>query len=141
MAKSKKKIKKAAPKSRKVAPKAIKRKEPAAKTVKRALAIKAAKRPAPKKSARPIADTVAEIVTAATRASVDLESAAGRMQRAAIQKVGEVAARATRAMKNAVALFASSFPATTNCRFARARRPVRRGASSATTTKSAPSTC
>ncbi len=103
MAKSKKKIKKAAPKSRKAAPKAVKRKKPAAKAVKRAVAIKPAKRPAPKKSATPIADTMAEIVTAATRASVDIESAAGRMQRAAIQKVGEVAARATRAMKNAVA--------------------------------------
>ena len=34
---------------------------------------------------------------------VDLESVAGRMQRAAVQKVGEVAARATRAMKSAVA--------------------------------------
>ncbi len=103
MAKSKKKSKKAAPKSRKGAPKAIKRKKPAAKAVKRAVPTKAAQRPAPKKSARPIAEAVAEIVTAATRASVDLESAAGRMQRAAVQKVGEVAARASRAMKNAVA--------------------------------------
>jgi kynurenine formamidase len=91
MAKPKKKIKKAAPKSRKVAPKAVKRKT-----------VKAAKRPAPKKSAKPMRGRVAEVVTAATRASVDLESAAGRLERAAVRKVGEVAARATRAMRSAM---------------------------------------
>ncbi len=91
MAKPKKKIKKAAPKSRKVAPKAIKHKKP-----------KAAKRPAPKKSAKPMRGRVAEVVTAATRASVDLESAAGRLERAAVRKVGEVAARATHAMRSAL---------------------------------------
>src|SRR3984957_15103004 len=91
MAKPKKKIKKAAPKSRKVAPKAVKRKKP-----------KAAKRAAPKKSAKPIGRRVAEIVTAATRASVDFESAAGRLERAAVRKVGEVAGRATRALRSAM---------------------------------------
>ncbi|MGD0116425.1 MAG: cyclase family protein [Candidatus Binatus sp.] len=104
MAKSKKKVIKAAPKTRKAAPKAVKAKKPAAKAVKRPLAAKTAMRPAPKKSSKPIADTVADIVTAATRAAVDIESAAGRMQRAAVRKVGEVAAKATRAMKDAVAL-------------------------------------
>jgi kynurenine formamidase len=92
MAKLKKKTKKAAPKARKVAPKAVKRKM-----------VKAAKRPAPKKSGKPIGRRVADMVTAATRASVDLESAAGRMERAAVRKVGEVAARATRAFRGAVA--------------------------------------
>jgi kynurenine formamidase len=89
MAKPKKKIKKAAPKARKVAPKAVKRKK-----------LKAAKRPAPKKSAKPMRDRVAEVVTAATRASVDFESAAGRIERAAVRKVGEVAGRATRALRS-----------------------------------------
>jgi kynurenine formamidase len=91
MAKPKKKIKKAAPKARKVAPKAVKRRK-----------VKAAKRPAPKKSAKPMRDRVAEVVTAATRASVDFESAAGRMERAAVRKVGEVAGRATRALRSAM---------------------------------------
>lgn len=99
MAKSKKKMKKAAPKSRKVAPKAVKGKKVASKGVK----VRAAQRTAPKKSAKPIGSRVAEIVTAATRATVDLESVAGRMERAAVRKVGEVAARATRAMREAVA--------------------------------------
>src|SRR5258708_7267836 len=92
MAKPKKKVRKAAPKARKVAPKAVKRKT-----------VKAAKRPAPKKSGKQLARRVADIVTAATRATVDIESAAGRMERAAVRKVGEVAARATRAMRGAVA--------------------------------------
>jgi kynurenine formamidase len=92
MAKAKKKTKKAAPKARKVAPKAVKRKT-----------VKAAKRPAPKKSGKPMGRRVAEMVTAATRASVDIESAAGRMERAAVRKIGEVAARATRAFRGAVA--------------------------------------
>ena len=91
MAKPKKKSKKAAPKARKVAPKAVKRRK-----------VKAAKRPAPKKSAKPMRDRVAEVVTAATRASVDFESAAGRMERAAVRKVGEVAGRATRALRSAM---------------------------------------
>ena len=103
MAKPKKKINKAAPKARKVASKAVKTKKVAAKAVKRTVAVKGAKRPAPKKSAKPGRGTVAEIVTAATRAAVDLESAAGRIQRAAVRKVGEVAARATRAMVEVVA--------------------------------------
>ena len=89
-------------KARKVAPKAVKAKA-AAKGAKRPPAVKAAKRPAPKKAAKPIGRRVAEIVTAATRASVDLESAAGRIERAAVRKVGEVAARATRAVAAAVA--------------------------------------
>jgi kynurenine formamidase len=91
MAKPKKKIKKAAPKARKVAPKAVKRKK-----------LKAAKRPVPKKSAKPMRGRVAEVVTAATRASVDFESAAGRLERAAVRKVGEVADRATRAFRSAM---------------------------------------
>ena len=91
MAKPKKKIKKAAPKARKVAPKAVKSKK-----------MKAVKRPAPKKSAKPMRGRVAEVVTAATRASVDFESAAGRIERAAVRKVGEVAARATRAVRSAM---------------------------------------
>ena len=91
MAKPKKKIKKAAPKVRKVAPKAVKRKK-----------VKAAKRPAPKKSAKPMRGRVAEVVTASTRASVDFESAVGRMERAAVRKVGEVAGRATRAFRSAM---------------------------------------
>jgi kynurenine formamidase len=103
VAKSKKKIRKAAPKARKVAPKMIKRKKPAPKAVKRAVAIKPAKRPTPKKSAKPIADAVADVVTAATRAAVEFESEVGRIERAAVLKVGEVAARATRALKEAVA--------------------------------------
>ena|GEM_PF-102533 len=101
--KSKKKIKKAPRPARKVALKAAKGKTAASKGVKRALAIKAAKRQAPKKSAKPIGSQAAEIVTAATRAAVGIESAAGRMQRAAVRKVGEVAAKATRAVVKAVA--------------------------------------
>src|ERR1700691_6692074 len=97
MAKPKKKMKKAAPKARKAAPKAVKGKKPAAKAVKRAVAVKAAK-PAKKISGRKVAD----VVTATTRASVDLESSIGRMERAAVRKVGEIAARATRAVRNAI---------------------------------------
>src|SRR5258708_11407768 len=91
MAKPKKKIRKAAPKSRKVAPQAIKRKK-----------VKAAKRPVPRKSAKPMRRRVAEVVSAATRATVDFESAAGRIERAAVRKVGEVAGRATRALRSAM---------------------------------------
>ncbi len=103
MAKPKKKTRKAAPKSRKVAPKAVKRPKAASKVAKPAPAVKAAKRPAPKKAAKPIGRRVAEVVTAATRATVDLESAAGRIERAAVRKVGEVAARAKQAVAAAVA--------------------------------------
>ncbi len=103
MAKSKKKINKASRQARKVPPKAAKGKPAASKGAKRALAMKAAKGQAPKKSAKPIVSHAAEIVTAATRASVNIESAAGRMQRAAVRKVGEVAAKATRAMARVVA--------------------------------------
>ncbi len=92
MAKPKKKIRKLAPKARKVAPKAAKGKKP-----------KAAKRSAPKKSANAIGRRVADVVTAATRASVNFESAAGRIERAAVRKVGEVAARATRAFRGSAA--------------------------------------
>ncbi len=98
MAKPKKKVRKAAPKARKVAPKAVKRKK-----------MKATKRPAPKKSAKPMKRRVADMVTSATRASVDLESAAGRMERAAVRKVGEIAVRATRAVRNAVAHMIPSY--------------------------------
>jgi len=103
VAKSKKTMKKASRQARKVAPKAAKGTKAASKGAKRALAVKAAKGQAPKKSARPIGSHAAEIATAATRATVDIESAAGRMQRAAVRKVGEVAAKATRAMVKAVA--------------------------------------
>ncbi len=103
MAKSKKKIKKASRQARKVPPQAAKGRPAASKGAKRALAMKAAKGQAPKKSAKPIVSHAAEIVTAATRATVDIESAAGRMQRAAVRKVAEVAAKATRAMARAVA--------------------------------------
>ncbi|MGB3550993.1 MAG: cyclase family protein [Candidatus Binatus sp.] len=103
MAKSKKKIKKASRQARKVPPQAAKGRPAASKGAKRALAMKAAKGQAPKKSAKPIVSHAAEIVTAATRASVNIESAAGRMQRAAVRKVGEVAAKATRAMARVVA--------------------------------------
>jgi kynurenine formamidase len=103
VAKAKKKIKNSAPKSRKVAPKAAKGKKAASKSVKRAVAVKTAKPAASKKLARQIERKVADIVTAATRASVDIESAAGRIERAAVRKVGEVAAKATRAVRNAVA--------------------------------------
>ncbi len=103
MAKAKKKIKKAAPKSRKVAPKAAKGKKAATKSVKRPIAAKTAKPAESKKLARQIERKVADIVTAATRASVDIETAAGRMERAAVRKVSEVAAKATRAVRNAVA--------------------------------------
>jgi kynurenine formamidase len=102
MAKPKKKIRKAAPKARKVVTKAAKRKRPAVKSTKRPVAAKASKGSARKKSAKPMGRRVAEMVTAATRASIDIESAAGRMERAAVRKVGEVAVRATRAMRNAV---------------------------------------
>jgi kynurenine formamidase len=102
LAKPKKKMKKAAPKARKVAPKAVKRKKPASKGPKRAVAAKASKRTAPKKISRPMERRVADVVTSATRASVDFESAVGRMERSAVRKVGEFAARATRAVRNAV---------------------------------------
>jgi kynurenine formamidase len=98
VAKSKKKMKKAAPKTRKTAPKAVKRKKAAAKGVKRAVAVKAAKPATRKISRRKVADAVA----ATTRASVDFESSIGRMERAAVRKVGEIAARATRAMRSAM---------------------------------------
>jgi kynurenine formamidase len=103
LAKPKQKIKKAAPKTRKPAPKAVKRKKTASKGTKRTVAIKAAKRTAPKKSSKRIERGVAEVVTSAARASVDFESAVGRMERAAVRKVGEVAARATRAIRGALA--------------------------------------
>src|SRR5258708_3856346 len=96
MAKPKKKMKKAAPKAHKIAPKAVKRKKTASKSVKRPVAVKASKRTAPGK----ISKQVANVVTSATRASVDFESTIGRMERAAVRKVGEVAARATRAIRN-----------------------------------------
>jgi len=102
LAKPKRKIQKAAPKPRKAAPKAVKRKKTASKGPKRVVAVKAAKQPAPKKISKRIKRGVAEVVTSATRASVDFESAVGRIERAAVRKVGEVAARATRAMRNAV---------------------------------------
>jgi kynurenine formamidase len=102
LAKPKKKIRKAAPKARKVAPKAIKRKKPASKGAGRAVAVKASKRTARKKISKPMQGRVAEVVTSATRASVDFQSAVGRMERAAVRKVGEVAVRATRAMRDAV---------------------------------------
>ncbi|HWN57720.1 MAG TPA: cyclase family protein [Methylomirabilota bacterium] len=91
---SKKSTKKAAPKSRKTALKAAKKKT-ATKSAKRATPAKSAKR------AKPMARKVASIVTAATRKAVDLESAAVRMQRAAVLKVAEVASAATKAVAKA----------------------------------------
>jgi kynurenine formamidase len=102
LAKPKKKMKKAAPKSRKVAPKAVKRKKPASKGAKRVVTVKGARKTAPKKNSRQVERRVADVVTSATRASVDLESSVGRMQRAAVRKVGDVAARAMRAVRDAV---------------------------------------
>jgi len=102
LAKPKKKIRKAAPKARKVAPKAVKQKKPASKGARRAVAVKASKRTAPKKISKPAERKVADVVTSATRASVDFESAVGRMGRDAVRKVGEVAVRATRAMRDAI---------------------------------------
>jgi len=94
VATSKKATKKAAPKSRKTAPKAAKKKT-ATKSAKRATPAKSAKR------AKPMARKVASIVTAATRKAVVLESAAVRMQRAAVLKVAEVASAATKAVAKA----------------------------------------
>ena len=99
MAKPKKSTKKAAPKSRKTAPKAAKKKT-APKAAKRPTPAKSAKRA---KSAKPMVRKVASTVTAATRKAVDIESAAVRMQRAAVLKVAEVAAAATKAVSSAVA--------------------------------------
>jgi kynurenine formamidase len=93
------KMKKVAPKSRKVAARSIKPKKVAAKST----AVKTAGRSAPKKPSKPIADKVADMVTSATRAAVEFESEVGRMQRAAVRKVGEVAAKAKRAVQEAVA--------------------------------------
>jgi hypothetical protein len=64
VAKSKKKMKKAPRQARKVAPKTAKGKKAASKGAKRALAVKAAKQPTPKKSAKPIGRHAAEIVKA-----------------------------------------------------------------------------
>jgi kynurenine formamidase len=86
--------KKAAPKSRKVVARSTKPKK---------VAVKTARRSAPKKPAKPIADKVADMVTSATRAAVEFESEVGRMQRAAVRKVGQVAAKATKAVREAVA--------------------------------------
>lgn len=91
MAKLKKKIKKAAPKSRKPARKLVKAKKAPAKAAKS----KATKR-------KDIGGQVADIVTSATRAAVEFESDVGRMQRAAVRKVGEVAAKARRVVRNAM---------------------------------------
>ena len=100
MVKAKKKMKKAAPK---IAAKAVKAKKPKAKVVKPVVVAKAAKKPAPKKASKPLSDTVADLIGAATQAAVDFESEVGRIQRAAVRTVGEVAVKATRAVKAAVA--------------------------------------
>src|SRR5271168_3189595 len=93
-------MKKAAPK---IAAKAVKAKKPKAKVVKPVVVAKAAKKPAPKKASKPLSDTVADLIGAATQAAVDFESEVGRIQRAAVRTVGEVAVKATRAVKAAVA--------------------------------------
>jgi len=93
VAKPKKTTRKAVSKSRKSAPKATKKK----------VAPKAAKRAVSAKSRKPIARKVASMVTAATRKAVDIESAAVRMQRAAVLKVAEVAGAATKAVAHKVA--------------------------------------
>ena len=90
MAKPKKSTKKASPKSRKTAPKAAKKRV-------------APKRAKSAKSAKPMARKVASMVTAATRKAVDIESAAVRMQRAAVLKVAEVAGAASKAVARAAA--------------------------------------
>ena len=110
MAKPKKKMKKAAPKTRKVAPKAVKPKKPASKGAKRTVAVKASKKTAPKKISRELERQVADAVTSATRASVDFESGVTLMERAVVRKVGEVAARATRAMRRAVSSSSPRLP-------------------------------
>ena len=84
MAKPKKPIRKAAPKSRKTNPKAGKKKVAA-------------------KSTKPMRRKVASMVTAATRKAVDIESAAVQMQRSAVLKVAKVAAAAAKAVSGAVA--------------------------------------
>ena len=89
MAKPKKKIRKAAPKSRKIAPKAAKKKVAGKKVA--------------AKSTKPIARKVASIVSAATRTAVDIESAAARIERSAVLKVAKVAAAAAKAVSVAVA--------------------------------------
>ncbi|HYL60658.1 MAG TPA: cyclase family protein [Candidatus Acidoferrales bacterium] len=100
MAKAKKSVRKAGPKARKAAPKAAKKK----------LAMKPRARPAPaklstpKRSAKPgqsLERKVAAIVTAATRTAADIETAATRIERAAVRKVGEVAAKAGKAIARA----------------------------------------
>src|ERR1039457_3810047 len=96
-------MKKTSRQARKVAPKAAKGKTAASKGAKHAVAVKAAKGRASKKISKRIERKVADVVTAAARASVNIESAVGHMQRAAVRKVGEVAAKATRAMAKAVA--------------------------------------
>jgi kynurenine formamidase len=93
VAKPKRNLKKASSKSRKTAPKAAKKKT-APKSAKRAVSTKA-------KSAKPMARKVASIVTAATRKAVEVESAAVRMQRAAVLKVAEVASAASKAVSRA----------------------------------------
>ncbi len=94
MAKPKKSTRKAAFKSRKTAPKGAKKKV-ATKPASRAKSTELVK------SAKPIARKVASMVTAATRKAVDIESAAFRMQRAAVLKVAEVAGAATKAVARA----------------------------------------
>lgn len=91
MAKPKKSTRKAPPKSRKIAPKAAKKKT----------ALKSASRAKSAKRAKPMVRKVAAMVTAATRKAVDIESAAVRMQRAAVLKVAEVAGAATKAVSRA----------------------------------------
>jgi kynurenine formamidase len=113
VANSKKKTIKAAPKSGKAAT--------GKKSKGLKLAAKTGKGNASKKSGKPIGRKVADIVTAATRASVDIESAAGRMERAAVLKVGEVAARMTRAVVKKAAARSPKLPSY-------AELPVRAGA-------------
>jgi kynurenine formamidase len=91
VAKPKKKNKKTAPKSRKPARKIVKAKKAPSKAAKS----KASKR-------KDIGGQVADVVTNATRAAVDFESGVGRMQRAAVRKVGEVAEKARRAVRDAM---------------------------------------
>ncbi len=97
MAKAKKSARKAAPKARKAAPKAAKKK----------LAMKpraAARSSKPKRSAKlgqSLERKVAAIVTAATRTATEIESAAARMERAAVRKVAEVATKAGKAVAKA----------------------------------------
>jgi kynurenine formamidase len=126
VAKARKSARKPASKARKTAPKAAKKK----------LAMKPRPRPAPARSSKPkrsakpgqsLERKVAAIVTAATRTATDIEGAAMRMERAAVRKVSEVAARAGKAMAKAAN---TDFPESKVPAYS--QLPVRKGAPAGT---------